>query len=93
MQANTTLKINWAVKRDENIFVPKWMLDMFHNWDRIGLKADDTKEEHFNSLCDDAEDLLECIDNNFTGYCIDDVTAVELALAFMETPYYLDEVC
>ena len=86
MSANVDYKV------DENVYIPKWLTEMFQNWDRKALNLKGTKREHFNSLSEDAHDLIQCVEHCFTGYSVDEVTPEDLANQFMQSDFYLDEL-
>lgn len=77
--------------KETNNYIPRWAIELFENYDRKPLNVDDTITQHYQSLVEDAEELIELIENNFTGFSVE-FTAPELAEQFIGCTLYLDEV-
>lgn len=81
------------VDKNENIIIPKWLIELFDNYDRQSLNYKGTVEKHRVSLLEDAESLIELVEHNFTGFNIDsDITPEVLVDNFLTGTLYLDEV-
>ena len=53
------------VDKNENIITPKWLIELFDNYDRQSLNYKGTVEKHRVSLLEDAESLSLALQDKY----------------------------